>query len=106
MPSIAGTIATHWRTALLTAALLPISRWQKICIKNTALRNSEKGEGVLSCWIVLERNEISLHTQAGFDADLAKPREALRTQMGGLSRTDSNLSIISVTHVSDFQVRP
>lgn len=49
VPSTAGTITARWRTALFTAALLTISHWKKICTKNTALRNSEKGEDVLPC---------------------------------------------------------
>lgn len=47
VPSTTGTIPAHWRSALLTAAPLTISHWQKICTKNTALRNSEKGEDFL-----------------------------------------------------------
>lgn len=62
--------------------------------------------GSFSFWIVLERSEISLHIQAGFAAYLAEPRKLVRTWMGGLSRADINLSMLSVTHASDIQVRP
>lgn len=106
VPSTTGTITAHWRSALFTATLLNISHWQKICTKYTALRNSEKGEDFLSCQIALESKEISLPTRAGFDADQAKPRELLCTRMDVLSSTASLLSVLSVTHVSEFQVRP